>query len=499
MSSKMVYPSDERLLDLILTALQDLVEYDLAVILRLHDGNRLVVEKALGPLVNADIGNYQIDLSSRRDIAQIISHDEPYLFDEDEVHEDTYEEILELPEGHSCLVAPLHFQDTPMGLLTLDHRACGMFTPGIVKFIGTLARLIAVIIAQDENNRTFASIRRNLTRERNLLLKANSSDFADIIGASRPWEIVLEQLRTVGGSELPVLIHGETGTGKEQVAGTIHKISHRSDKPFITLNCSALQASLAESELFGHEKGAFTSAVTQRKGRFELADGGTLFLDEIADLPSEIQPKLLRTLQEGTFERVGGEKTLHSDVRIIAASNKDLRQEIAAGRFREDLYYRLAVFPIFLPALRERREDVLLLAEHFMSELRKKEYYADLTLGNDAVDCLLDHHWPGNVRELQNVIHRAALVAGGKQIRKAHLGLRDARYQAGGEVGGTLALPAVELNRGNFLRMADMEADYIRKALSVCNGKIYGEDGAASLLDMKPTTLQSRMKKFGIS
>ena len=484
-------PGKDEVLDLILKAVEDLIEFELAVILKLDD-DVLTVQKSSGPLANSRLENFRIDLRQRRDISRIISEDEPYLFDESKNHQDTYEEILDLPDGHSCLVAPLYVSGSPIGLLTLDHRVCGKFTPGIVRFIGTLSQLIAYIIAQNDSSLYLDAQRQDLTLERNLLLRSSSVEFRKIIGRSRAWEIVLEQIKTVASSDLPVLIQGETGTGKEQVARTIHDLSSRRDEPFITLNCSALNASLAESELFGHEKGAFTSAVARRKGRFEMADGGTLFLDEIADLPAEIQPKILRTLQEGTFERVGGEATLRCNVRIIAASNKDLRKEVQEDNFREDLYYRLGVFPIFLPPLRERDEDVVLLAEHFLKAAGGTEGFY-----NSSIQALLDYSWPGNVRELQNVIQRALLIARGEPIQPEHLLLenRSADWK-GKEVQGNGSYHPV--GDGEFPTLQEMEKKHIQRALDVSRGKIYGPGGAAELLGMKPTTLQSRMKKQGL-
>ncbi len=487
--------STEKVLDLILEAVNDLVDFELAVILKLYDQERLVVQKASGPLVNENLGSFQINLRQRRDIARLLSVNEPYLFDEHEEHVDTYAEVLDMPEEHSCLVAPLYVQDQPIGMMTFDHSVCGRFSPAIVRFIATLSRLIAVIIDQNDSSLYLDAMRKNLTLERNLLLNANRDEFRQVIGRSPAWQIVLEQVKTVAASELPVLVQGETGTGKEQTARTVHELSPRSDKPFITLNCSALNASLAESELFGHEKGAFTSALSQRRGRFEMADGGTLFLDEIADLPQEIQPKILRTLQEGTFERVGGEKTLRCDVRIIAASNKDLRMEVREGRFREDLYYRLGVFPVFLPPLRERQEDVVLLAEHFIRELKEKDGHDSLLLHESAADLLLNHPWPGNVRELQNVIRRAALLAGGETILPRHLNLD------GGAGPGVCFDPVDDSEAGRdgrFPTLFEAERAHVRKALELSGGKIYGSGGAADLLDMKPTTLQSRIRKLGL-
>jgi transcriptional regulator with GAF, ATPase, and Fis domain len=490
--------SADKILELILTALRDLVDYEMAVILKLTGANILTVQKAQGPLVNEQIKNFSIDLSRRTDLAHIIGVDQPYLFNEKEKHKDTYEDLLELPDDHSCLVAPLYVQETPIGLLTLDHTACSMFSPAIVKFIGTISRLIAVIIAQNESSQYLDTLRRDLTRERNILLTQEAPQLQDIImGSSPAWSRVIDQVKIVAESDLPILIHGETGTGKELVARTIHKLSPRSDKPFITLNCSALNASLAESELFGHEKGAFTSAIAQRKGRFEIADGGTLFLDEIADLPMEIQPKLLRTLQEGTFERIGGEVTRFCDVRIIAASHMDLKQRVQQGRFREDLYYRLGVYPLELPPLCQRQEDILPLTRHFIQKEAKKAGIRSAGISEEAVTGLMSYSWPGNVRELQNAVSRGVLLAKGRVIECQHLGLQRSSVKSAAQV----VDPPEETSTKSqmpFLSMIDLEKKHIENALERTEGKIYGEDGAAALLKMKPTTLQSRIKKLDI-
>lgn len=432
----------------------------------------------------------------RQDLAQILKRNEPHLFDEETDHEDTYVNVVDLPDSHSCLVAPLYVKDYLLGMLTLDNRACGVFSPAIVNFVGTIAKLIAVIIAQKDSSTALMSLNRNLTEERNSLLRPEEEIFSDIYGNSPAWQRVLECIRTVAASDLPVLIQGETGTGKEVVARKIHDLSPRRDKPFITLNCSALNASLAESELFGHEKGAFTSAVMKRKGRFELADGGTLFLDEIADLPAEIQPKILRTLQEGTFERVGGETTLKCDVRLIAASNKDLRIQVEKELFREDLYYRLGVFPIFLPPLRDRGEDVIVVAEQLLNRLRENDNYRHHYFSPEAIESLLAYSWPGNVRELQNVIRRSALMAADGIIGKEHLSLERGKIPR-----SSRRLSSPEPGRNDWKEFSTMEdaiREHIEKALILSDGKIYGSGGAAELLDMKPTTLQSRMKKLGI-
>ena len=402
-----------------------------------------------------------------------------------------------MPEDHSCLVAPLHIQDIPIGLLTLDHTACNMFLSTIVKFIGTISRLIAVIIAQNESSQYLDSLRRDLTRERNILLTRESSQFQNLIGNSPAWSRVVEQIKIVAESELPVLIHGETGTGKELVARTLHQLSPRSDKPFITLNCSALNASLAESELFGHEKGSFTTAIAQRKGRFEIADGGTLFLDEIADLPIEIQPKLLRTLQEGTYERIGGEVTRSCDVRIVAASHMDLKERVQQGLFREDLYYRLGVYPLGLPPCANVRRTLFFWL--IISFRRRLEEPGSPPSGisEEAVIGMTTYPWPGNVRELQNAVSRGVLLAKGEMIECRHLGLRITLAPA---MSSSKSLPTtIPESQTPFPSMTEMEKNHIQSALMRSNGKIYGDNGAAALLKMKPTTLQSRIKKLNIN
>lgn len=496
MEDQLIDVHPDRVLDLILQSLEELLNYELAVILKLNDSSHLTVERAAGPLVNDKLKSYKIDLLKRQDLAQILKRNEPHLFDEELEHEDTYVNIVDLPDSHSCLVAPLYVKDYLLGMLTLDNRACGVFSPAIVNFVGTISKLIAVIIAQKDSSIALITRNKDLIEERNFLLRPEESVFSNIYGKSPEWQRVLECIRTVAASDLPVLIQGETGTGKEVVARKIHDLSSRSGKPFITLNCSSLNAGLAESELFGHEKGAFTSAVIRRKGRFELADGGTLFLDEIADLPAEIQPKILRTLQEGTFERVGGEKTLHCDVRVIAASNKDLKEQVGKELFREDLYYRLGVFPLFLPPLRDRGEDVIVIAEQLLNNLRESEAYRHHYFSSDAIESLLSYSWPGNVRELQNVIRRSALMAADGIIRKEHLSPGGGKLP----VPGRKDVDVKETPKPDmpFVTMDEAVKQHIEKALKLSDGKIYGSGGAAELLGMKPTTLQSRMKKLGM-
>ncbi|HPN37810.1 MAG TPA: sigma 54-interacting transcriptional regulator, partial [Melioribacteraceae bacterium] len=292
-------------------------------------------------------------------------------------------------------------------------------------------------------------------------------------------------------AEIPVMILGETGTGKEEVAKTIHALSNRKNGPFIALNCSALNSNLAESELFGHEKGAFTGAYQTRKGRFELADKGTLFLDEVGDLPIELQPKLLRTLQDFTFERVGSEKTLKADVRIICATNVNLSDKIKEGIFREDLYYRLGVFPINLPPLRDRKEDLILICNRFIERLKVKYNSENLMLDQSAIIKLNTYNFTGNVRELSNIIERGAILANFGIIENRHILFEKFEDIASSKVENN--------NHIKDLGSLDEEiSNIIINALKKCNGKIYGKDGAAALLKIKPTTLQSKMKKLSI-
>jgi formate hydrogenlyase transcriptional activator len=303
--------------------------------------------------------------------------------------------------------------------------------------------------------------------------------FEEIIGQSPALRDVLKKARVVAPTDSSVLLLGETGTGKELVARAVHELSGRHAKSFIKLNCAAVPSGLLESELFGHEKGAFTGAVSQKLGRIELADKGTLFLDEIGELPIELQPKLLRVLQDREFERLGGVHTLHVDVRIISATNCDLQQDIADKKFREDLFYRLNVFPIHLPALRERRSDIPILVHHFMRKHSARMGKHIETIPDETMEILQNWIWPGNIRELENMIERMVIMT----------------------KSGTLAAPPAELDVPQDLsedNLTEMERDHIMRVLRETNGVLSGVDGAASRLGIKRTTLQSMLKRFGI-
>ncbi len=485
----------EQTLDMILEALEDLVQYELAVVM-MYDGlDNLVVSKARGPLYTDKLDDYTISLTSRRDLAKIIETKQTYLFGENEEHLDTYHDIIDLPGNHSCLVSPLYMEDTLIGLLTLDHHMCGVYSPRIVRFIETLSKLISVNLAQSSAYMRLYSLNQSLLQERNNLLDNRLMAVSGLIGESGPWIRVLDDVRLVAGTESPVMIQGETGTGKEVAARAVHSLSSQASGPFVAVNCSAMSENLAESELFGHERGAFTGAHSLRKGRFELAHNGTLFLDEIGDLPLEIQPKLLRVLQEGTFERLGGERTLSVNVRLITASHIDLLDAVANNRFREDLYYRLSVFPITIPPLRERGEDIILLADFFLSIIRNRPGFSSVQFSTESIDKLLTYHWPGNVRELKNNIERAAILSRGKVIQADHLvnpAMKQQKNTYKHSFGDTKSYGA----------LTDLDSavrTHILHALQMCKGKIYGQGGAAELLNVKPSTLQSKMKRLGIS
>lgn len=311
-------------------------------------------------------------------------------------------------------------------------------------------------------------------------------EFRSIIGESPAVKTLLDTIMIVAGSETSVLLLGESGTGKEKVAECIHALSNKKYQPFIKVNCAALPVTLIESELFGHERGAFTGAFEKRMGKFEQADGGTIFLDEIGEMPLEIQVKLLRVLQEKEIERIGGSNTLKINVRVIAATNRNLEKEVAEGRFRMDLYYRLNVFPITVPPLRERKSDIPLLTQHFIHQYSFKTAKNVTGVSEEVLNKLMQYDWPGNIRELENLIERSVLLALGAQVNELVL-----------PEGQTKATEASGLNQP-IKSIDENERDHIIAALKKCNGKISGEGGAADLLSIHVSTLNSKIKKHGI-
>jgi len=310
-------------------------------------------------------------------------------------------------------------------------------------------------------------------------------EFSHMIGRSKKFVEALEQARMVGPKDTSVLILGESGTGKELIAHSIHKFSGRHNKPFVVVNCGTLPTNLIESDLFGHEKGSYTGAVTKREGKFELADGGTIFLDEIGELPLELQVKFLRVLQEREIEPIGG-KPRKINVRVLAATNKDLEEEVAAGRFRIDLYYRLNVFPLVMPPLRERKEDIPLLANHFLKKYSAEDGRQIPVLSAEATDTLVQYYWPGNIRELENTIQRNIVFANGAVIESLAMPVSKSTANSPGS------------NSNGFKTILENERDHILTVLESCNWKISGKGGAAEILDINVNTLNSKMKKLGI-
>jgi formate hydrogenlyase transcriptional activator len=328
-------------------------------------------------------------------------------------------------------------------------------------------------------------LRKLLEAESLYLLDAveSASGFEDIVGDSAALRRVFHSVEQVAPTNSTVLVLGETGTGKELIARAIHGRSRRRDRPLVVVNCAALPSTLIESELFGHERGAFTGAMSKKIGRFEVADGGTILLDEIGDLALDLQAKLLRVLQCGEFERIGSTMTQKVDVRVIAATNRKLEIETSRGDFRSDLYYRLSVFPIELPPLRERREDIALLVWYFVAKCQRKLGRNITEMSKATMDALTAYEWPGNIRELENVIERAVILSPGPTLRVDESFTRVSQAVAGPPMGGTLE---------------DVERAYILRVIEECRGRIKGRDNAAARLGLNPSTLRSRMKKLGI-
>ena len=309
-------------------------------------------------------------------------------------------------------------------------------------------------------------------------------NFGEIIGRSNALQYVFFRVEQVAPQDATVLLLGETGTGKGVIARAIHSRSSRKDRPMITVNCSALPANLIESELFGREKGAFTGSHDRQMGRFELADNGTLFLDEIGEMPMELQTKLLRVIQDGEFERLGSPKTIKVNVRIIASTNRNLEEEIRKGRFREDLFYRLNVFPITIPPLRQRKEDIPLLVEYFVAKFNKKTGKKIETVSKDTLDVLQEYDWPGNVRELESIIERAVITSQGTELQ-----ILDRFVNP---------LKAGEQEAQDCKALVDIERDHILQALEKAGWRVEGKKGAAAMLGLNPSTLRGRMRKDGI-
>lgn len=386
---------------------------------------------------------------------------------------------------------PLIFSGEILGVLAIFTRE--PLDQHQLDWLRMIADLVAASIANTRAFEEIQSLRAQLELE-NAYLREEISDaraFGEILGQSPALRNIHRQIELVAPTDASVLILGESGTGKELVAQEIHRRSRRHERALVRVNCASVPRELYESEFFGHAKGAFTGAIRDRAGRFELANGGTLMLDEVGEIPLDLQSKMLRVLQEGAYERVGEEKTREVDVRVIAATNRDLKAEVEAGRFRQDLYYRLNVYPIELPPLRKRKEDIPLLAEEFLRRAARRFNRPAIELTQGNLLALQAYEWPGNVRELINVIERAVITS---RARTLHIDLPAARQVR-------KSSPPPALQQGAALSQTEIkqiERDNIQKALVQANGRVHGPGGAAEILGMRPTTLASRIKKLGV-
>jgi formate hydrogenlyase transcriptional activator len=396
-----------------------------------------------------------------------------------------------------CLL-PLASQTGVRGVLGLGRRQGAGFDQDDIDFLGQVAGQVAIAIENAIAYTQVSDLKDRLVQEK-LYLESEirtELNFEEIVGKSAALRQVLKQVEMVAPTDSTVLIYGETGTGKELIARAVHNLSARRPNSFVKLNCAAIPTGLLESELFGHEKGAFTGAIAQRIGRFELAHSGSVFLDEVGDIPLELQSKLLRVLQEREFERLGSSRTLRTDARLIAATNRNLTAMVEENRFRSDLFYRLNVFPIHVPPLRERPEDIPLLIRHFVQQFSRRMQRNIETIPSDAMNAMAAYYWPGNIRELQNVIERAVIISEGPVLKVpiADLQPRSAAAQAGNrapiDTGGPSSIRNV---------LQEVERGQILSALERTGWVVAGPNGAAAQLSIKRSTLQLRMQKLGIS
>ncbi len=390
---------------------------------------------------------------------------------------------------------PLTSHGRVLGVLTLATSREQAFGEDDMAFLGQVANQVAIAVENALAYGQIEELKDKLAQEKIYLEDEIRSElnFEEIIGTSEGLRRVLRQVETVAPTDSTVLIYGETGTGKELIARAVHNLSSRKANAFVKLNCAAIPTGLLESELFGHERGAFTGAVAQRIGRFELAHRGTVFLDEIGEIPLDLQPKLLRVLQEREFERLGSSRTLHSDARLIAATNRDLEAMVEDQRFRSDLYYRLNVFPIRVPALRERPEDIPLLVRHFAEQFSRRNQRSIDTIPSGTMEALVRYHWPGNIRELQNVIERAVIVSRGPVL---NVPVADLKIRPEAKPKPARPEPASGENLRDVL--GEAERQQILSALEQSNWLVAGPNGAAARLGMKRSTLQFRMRRLGI-
>ncbi len=391
--------------------------------------------------------------------------------------------------SYSCLMMPLAVEDYLLGVVLLFSHGHDRYTPEHAELLGSVAHPFTIALSNTLEHLELMHLKRQLEDENRCLREERSSvKEVDIIGKFSSLRSVIELAELAAPLANPVLISGETGTGKEVIAHAIHRISPRRDEPLIAVNCGAISPTLLDSELFGHEKGAFTGATANKRGYFEQAQRGTIFLDEISELPADAQVRLLRVIQEKEIVRVGGEKKIPLDVRIICATNRDLEAMVIEGRFRQDLFFRINVFPIWIPPIRQRRYDIPLLVEELLS-LKVAEMGRRIvpSISDHNMQLLVNYDWPGNVREMQNIIERALILSknGAIEIEPLLFPSKDNKTNR-------------SLRGESFMRLDECMIDNILSALKTTNGRINGPNGAAELLGINPSTLRNKMKKLGI-
>src|SRR5882762_6607122 len=399
--------------------------------------------------------------------------------------------------GTVCIL-PLVSRGRVLGTFGVCKYQDNAFNSDDMEFLTQIGNQVAIAV---ENACAFGEIRdlKDKLAQEKLYLEdeiRSEMNFAQIVGKSASLRRVLKHVETVAPTDSTVLIYGDTGTGKELIARAIHDLSPRRSKPFVKLNCAAIPMGLLESELFGHEKGAFTGAIAQRIGRFEVANGGTIFLDEIGEVPLELQTKLLRVLQEREFERLGSSRTLQTDARLIAATNRDLEAMVSEQKFRSDLFFRLDVFPVHVPALRERNGDIPLLVRHFTQQFSRRMKKVIETIPSATMDALCQYHWPGNIRELQNVIERAVIISTGPALS---VDVADLKFPKVSHPEERAAAPNSTTNGGLHNLLEETERQQILQTLKQCNWVVAGPHGAAARLGINRSTLQVRIRKLGIS
>jgi formate hydrogenlyase transcriptional activator len=484
----------------IVSALTRVIHHDYTSLALLDSATNLLTIHAL------DFDGSDLLLATGRDITvpldqcpagRCIHTGKPVIFRGPELDQFPAELVRILREkglASACCV-PLVAKGRAFGSLNLASRRLDAFSENDADLLNRVAAQVAIAVENALAFKEIDSLKDKLAVEKLYLEEEirNEFNFEEIVGDSAAIKRALAQVELAAPANTTVLVLGETGTGKELIARAIHNLSPRRERTFVKVNCAAIPSGLLESELFGHERGAFTGAIAQKVGRFQLADKGTIFLDEVGDIPLELQPKLLRVLQEQEFERLGATSTVHVDVRVVAATNADLGRLVAERSFRSDLYYRLNVFPIQIPALRDRREDIPLLVRYFVQKFSRRMNKTVLYVPADAMDALVSYAWPGNIRELENLIERAVLLSPGKDLRVPLSELRNPQAAPAAEPVSAAALSGVPL-----ATLEEAERQHILRALRQTEWRIAGPRGAAHMLGMKRTTLQARMRKLGI-